>query len=414
MSMLRKICVFIFIFTSITYGSSKKPPIITPVVKFNRDVPVQLAKSTVISISVRGEAVLECYRDSDLGEIYYFSNQIEIQLNDDGISVYDADGVITDGLVEIKCVPRHKASFLEFENKSYRGIMRVIQEESSADMLLLNILDMEDYLKGVLPSEIGRRSKREYEAAKAQAVAARTYAFWKLMSEGSSGKLYPTIADQVYSGRDSEISILSKAIKQTEGQVMAIGDKPIAAYYHAVCGGNTIPITEAWPQNDPETYLIGVDDDNYCRWARTFEWTEYFDYETLKNNLEIYFVDRQLAVYGDFDTILDINFELDYSTNRMYLMEIKTDNGVFQVEKDQIRWALGRPSSPGAILPSTRFVYEAEINEFNVTGLKISGYGNGHGVGICQCGLIGRARDGQKYNKMLETYYHGASLVRLY
>jgi stage II sporulation protein D len=95
-------------------------------------------------------------------------------------------------------------------------------------------------------------------------------------------------------------------------------------------------------------------------------------------------------------------------------MVVFTESDIFTVECDQIRWALGRPSKPGAILPSTRFSAEPVINENGFRGLEIKGVGNGHGVGACQCGFIGRARDGQKYDDMLEEYYRGAKLVRIY
>jgi len=411
---LRRIIIFIIILTGTACGMSKKAPIITPPPEFNRDVPVQLSLSEYILISVRGDAVLECYRDSDLGEIYYFESSIEFRIGSNGLSVYDENGLLTDGLAEVKCIPRNPKSVLEFENKGYRGIMRVVTAESSSKLYLFNIVDLEDYLKGVLPAEIGNRNKKEFQSAKAQAVAARTYAVWKLLADGSSGKLYPTIADQVYIGMDSEYPLLNKAIKETTGEVLAVNEKPIAAYYHAVCGGETIPVGDAWPQRDPQTYLVGADDDDYCKWARTYSWTEFFNLETLRTNLKNYFKNKGSADITDFDNIIDIEFNLDYESGRVRLMEVFTDNKTYKVEKDQIRWALGRPSSPGAILPSTKFTYEKTVTPDGSWNIVISGFGNGHGVGACQCGVIGRARDGQKYDKILKKYYRGASLVRLY
>ena len=95
-------------------------------------------------------------------------------------------------------------------------------------------------------------------------------------------------------------------------------------------------------------------------------------------------------------------------------MEVFTESNVFKVECDQIRWALGRPSRPGAILPSTGFSAKKFINDGYLQSLEVTGVGNGHGVGACQCGFIGRAREGQKYDDMLNEYYRGAKLVRIY
>ena len=57
---------------------------------------------------------------------------------------------------------------------------------------------------------------------------------------------------------------------------------------------------------------------------------------------------------------------------------------------------------------------EKIINENGFQGLEITGIGNGHGVGACQCGFIGRARESQKYDNILEQYYKGVKLVRIY
>jgi len=159
---------------------------------------------------------------------------------------------------------------------------------------------------------------------------------------------------------------------------------------------------------------VGEEDRDYCRWAKTYSWIETFDLETLSGNLERYFVEKGIAYPGDFDHLFDVEFHTDKETNRVLKMEIFTESNIFTVECDQIRWALGRPSKPGAILPSTRFAAKVIVSENVFAGLEIAGVGNGHGVGACQCGFIGRARDGQKYDDMLEKYYRGAKLVRIY
>ena len=95
-------------------------------------------------------------------------------------------------------------------------------------------------------------------------------------------------------------------------------------------------------------------------------------------------------------------------------MKIFTGSNIYSVESDQIRWALGRQSKPGAILPSTNFTVRKIKTGSSIQGLEITGKGNGHGVGACQCGFIGRARAGQSYKKMLKAYYKNAKLVKIY
>jgi len=134
----------------------------------------------------------------------------------------------------------------------------------------------------------------------------------------------------------------------------------------------------------------------------------------LKDNLGAYFARLNGTPPSEFDSIYDIEFRTDKSTGRVFEMNVFTVSDVFTVAADQIRWALGRPSKPGAILPSTKFTVEKMMNEEGIQGLVITGEGNGHGVGACQCGFIGRAREGQKYDEMLRKYYTGVKLVKIY
>ena len=414
MPALRIAFLLLLIFSGGAFGFSGKRPEVAPMPDFSRRIPVQLFAGEQVEIAFSHNGVIECFRQGEFSEIYYMSSRLNLSAKNNGITIYDDNGEITSGLSAVKCKPRGGSSYVEFDGIIYRGFFRATYDSLSCDLILYNIVDLEDYLKGVLPAEIGERSKDEYEAAKAQAVASRTYAVWKLISDGEAGKLYPTVADQVYTGKSSELGLLNKAVKDTEGEILMFKEGPIAAYYHAVCGGETIPIEKAWPEKDRLPYLVGGEDRDYCRWAKTYSWIEIFDLETLSGNLENYFVERGSAYPGDINKIIDIEFHEDDKTNRVLKMDIITESNIFTVECDQIRWALGRPSKPGAILPSTRFSVVKIINEGLLHSLEITGVGNGHGVGACQCGFIGRAREGQKYDNMLEEYYIGAKLVRIY
>ncbi|UCC80080.1 MAG: SpoIID/LytB domain-containing protein [Candidatus Zixiibacteriota bacterium] len=414
MPALRLAFLLLFVCSGGAFGFSSKRPEVSPMPDFERQIPVQLFAGEKVGIAFSDRGVIECFRTGELSEIYYVSSRLILSAKVDGVTVYDDNGEITSGLSEIKCKPRGKSSCVELDRVIYRGFFRVVYDSLSCSLTLYNIIDLEDYLKGVLPAEIGERSKDEYDAAKAQAVASRTYAVWKLISDGEAGKLHPTVADQVYTGRSSELEILNKAVRDTEGEILMFKEGPIAAYYHAVCGGETIPIEKAWPQKDRLPYLVGTKDRDYCRWAKTYSWTESFDLETLSANLKQYFVEKGLASNVNFNEIIDIEFHKDDRTDRVLKMEVFTESNIYIVECDQIRWALGRPSNPGAILPSTRFSARKIINGDLLQSLEISGVGNGHGVGACQCGFIGRAREHQKYDDMLEVYYKGAKLVRIY
>lgn len=385
-----------------------------PSTGFDREIPVLLGSATEIDIGISGSAVLECYRGVRLSEIYYSSSDIHFAYSDIGIELRDENGVLTIGLAEIRCIPRNESTLISYGGRSYRGYFRAVYRYDPGEVMLVNVVDLELYLAGVLPGEIGERTPEEFEAAKAQAVAARTYAVWRIAAGGSQGMLFPTIADQVYLGKDAEIELLTKAVLETAGEILTYEKKPIAAYYHAVCGGETLPVEEAWPDKEPTSYLQGTGDDDYCSWAKTYSWSEIFEPSILKKNLERYFIGRGLADSGDFDNLIDIEFFEDNTGDRIELMEITTDKAVFDIERDQIRRALGRPSIPGAILPSTRFKAEISRTFDGQISLLLSGRGNGHGVGLCQCGTIGRARAGQKYDRILKSYYKGARIEKIY
>jgi stage II sporulation protein D len=381
---------------------------------FNREIPVQLFLGRQTEIMFDDRGVIECFRKGELSEIYYMTSNLHLKADGEGITIHDENGEITSGLSGIRCKPRGSSSYVNFDGKSYRGYFKVAYDSLSSYLILYNLVDLEDYLKGVLPAEIGERSKDEYEAAKAQAVAARTYAVWRLISDGEAGKLYPTVADQVYIGKDAELDLLSRAIKDTEGEILMYKGGPVAAYYHAVCGGATIPIEKAWPHKERLPYLEGADDRDYCTWAKTYYWMEEFDIETLAGNLASYFSVLSGTLPNAFDEIYNVDFQTDENINRANKMDVFAGPNVFTVEADQIRWALGRPSKPGAILPSTKFKVKKIENSEGLQKLIITGVGNGHGAGACQCGFIGRARSGQKYDEMLNKYYKGVKLVKIY
>ena len=382
--------------------------------RFNREISLELYTGNLAKIGANGEGVLECYRGVKLSEIYYFSSSVTLINRENGIEIDDENGLVTFGLAEVRCKPRLSSTVMTCCGNAYRGYIKAIYQDTTLGMIVLNIVDIEDYLKGVLPGEIGHRTDDEYEAVKAQAVASRTYAIWKLTDRETSGKLSSTVADQLYTGKDTEMPFLSKAVDETFGEIITYKDRPIAAYYHAVCGGYTSPIEKTWPDKMPTPYLAAVDDDSNCAWAKSFSWTETYSFDGLKANLISYFTAKSSADSASFDEIKDINFMEDPETGRVDTMKVLTGQGIFIAADDKIRWALGRQSVPGTILPSTRFRAEKEMKDGKLLGLKLNGSGNGHGVGMCQCGAIGQARAGQKYDDILKFYYRHTKLEKLY
>lgn len=281
--------------------------------------------------------------------------------------------------------------------------------------LVTNRLNLDAYLNGVLAPEMGERSLDEIEAVKAQAVAARTYALAHLgQYEAAPYDLKADVSDQVYAGASQLRPWVAQAVSATVGEVITYNRHLIDAYYHSTCGGRTENIEDVWPKS-PRPFLVTADDDTFCRWSKYSNWTETFDKKALLRNLREYRRQLDQPLIKDFKTVKDIRLEGETPGGRVKAMIVVTPEGEWTIGADQVRWALGRPSRPGSILPSDRFRLELKRDRHkNVIGAIAAGIGYGHGVGMCQCGMIGRARAGQLYRDILTHYYTGVQIVRVY
>jgi stage II sporulation protein D len=135
-------------------------------------------------------------------------------------------------------IPGNPQSFLTFNGRDYRGIF--VLRVTSKGIVLVNILNLEDYLKGVVPSELSPYTYGELEAHKAQAVAARTYAIRSLGLNKELGfDLGATPKAQFYQGMSAEHPLSSKAVELTFGEVVRHRGRVINALYTSTCGGMT-------------------------------------------------------------------------------------------------------------------------------------------------------------------------------
>ena len=125
------------------------------------------------------------------------------------------------------------------DQDSYRGYVTVFVNEQGR-LTVVNYVNFEDYLKGVVPNEIGGGSTETYEALKAQAVAARTYAIKNRGQFEKDG--YDICASprcQVYTGVKNEAALTSSAVEETKGETLTYAGDPINALYTSTCGGRT-------------------------------------------------------------------------------------------------------------------------------------------------------------------------------
>lgn len=369
-------------------------------------------KSDRYEISADQSFAIECL-DNGEQTVFYSVVPVTVRLFPRGLEVRsERDELIATGLDEVSIIPRGSQNRFELEGKRYRGLLSL--SGSGSVIRAVNTLYIEEYLRGVVPSEIGDRTQDELEAVKAQAVAARTYAMAHLgQYDGEPYDLKATVADQVYDGADSEVDMVSYAIDQTVGVVASYQDALIDAYYHSTCGGTTDDIQDVW-EKPARPYLRGVADDSSCSWSKYFRWTERFTEPQLRSRLEQFLSSdrgRELRI----GQLADLQIGERTPGGRIERLSVRTEDDTYRFFKDRIRWAIGRSGSSSLILPSAKFDIElgrGESGQLNDIVLHGSGYG--HGVGMCQCGAIGRSRDGWTYDMILKHYYTDIELKRLF
>ncbi len=143
---------------------------------------------------------------------------------------------------------------VRLNGKAYRGKIEVFVN-SRGSLTVVNVVPLEEYLLGVVPSEL---SLPQLEAQKAQAVAARTYAIANINAYGKKGfDMLPTVWSQVYKGVSIETKMGTQAVQETRGIVATYNGKPINAYYTSTCGGRTENSENVFDVAEP--YLRGVE-----------------------------------------------------------------------------------------------------------------------------------------------------------
>jgi peptidoglycan hydrolase-like amidase len=146
------------------------------------------------------------------------------------------------------------AETIEIADKPYRTSARVFIN-NRGQLNVINELNLEDYLAGVVPAEMGPKIFDELEALKAQAVAARTYAARNMGQFANEGyDICPGPACQAYLGFSGEDKLSTQAVKETAGQIITFEGKPIDALYTATCGGETSDVATMFPYRN-EAYL---------------------------------------------------------------------------------------------------------------------------------------------------------------
>jgi stage II sporulation protein D len=255
-------------------------------------------------------------------------------------------------------------------------------------LMVVNQVDLEEYVKGVVPAEVN--SAWHPEMLKVQAVAARTYALYQhMLSAGRDYDVAASIQDQVYRGRQGIDARVVDAVESTRGLVVTHQGAPIYAAFSSTAAGITEDAVVVWAKDLP--YLKGVE----CPFdleSPYYQWKASFKLETLEKNL------RLLGFpVGTIATITPLSYS---RAGRVATLRILHSKGETIVRGEEIRKAVGY-----TVVPSTQFTIESVGAE-----VVLSGYGAGHAVGLCQWGAKELAELGYSFSAILRYYYPGTEL----
>jgi stage II sporulation protein D len=373
-------------------------------------------------VSVSGTSAFALRNEGETVDLAIVSGGQKVQLRRvDGMVEFGDGQSVTGKASRLVLTTGAAEGRFELGGKSYRGTLTAFVADSV--LHVVNTLDMESYLMGVVRNEIGRVSTSELEAAKAQAIAARTYA---VRNKGKYKNGYDFVADvndQVYGGASSESDLTNQAVLETVGQIAEFEDKPINAVYFSTCGGATASAEDVWKTSDRTAYLTRlsdiVDDRAFCeksphhRWE--LKWTGDELEQLIKKNLPL--VLQKDTADEDFSKLAgqrlyNLAILTRDSSQRVRDLKIGFTRDSYVVSGEQARRVL---RGEKYILYSSLFRIDIDRNDNGtIRTVVCKGAGFGHGVGMCQYGALEMARRGYSADQIIRFYYRGAVVKKAY
>ncbi|MDW7655522.1 MAG: SpoIID/LytB domain-containing protein [Nitrospiraceae bacterium] len=272
---------------------------------------------------------------------------------------------------------------------SVSGLVSLVRKGKG--FLVINRVDLEEYIKGVVPAEVS--STWHPEMLKTQAVAARTYALYQQMLSGKREyDVAATVQDQVYRGKQGIDAGILHAVEETRGLVVTYQDAPIYAAFSSTAAGLTEDAMNVWSKEYP--YLKGVE----CPFdlaSPNYQWKSSFRVDTLELNLR-----QQGFSVGRITAMAPIAFSRG---GRVAKLRILHSGGELILRGEELRKAVGY-----TIIPSTQFAIESMARD-----VVLSGYGAGHAVGMCQWGAKELAERGYHFSTILQYYYPGTEVQNM-
>ena len=290
----------------------------------------------------------------------------------------------------------------------YAGSL-VLTARADGSVRVINAVDVESYVAGVVPNEAWPEFRDE--SLKGQAVAARTYVLY-IMSQRADRPFDVRAGegDQVYHGirMDKFARRARRAVDATRGVILCwstpTGDRAFCAYYSAACGGRSQSLADVQPGETTPGPLRGGVGCDYCKIAKSnaYRWGPA---EITKAELLARLQGRRQE-FAEWTAIDSVIVSRKTEGGRVAEVSILNDEGQGVVMiGEQFRVAVG-----SRLMRSTDCVVVDAGDRVRF----VSGRGFGHGLGLCQWGMEGQARAGKQAGEILRYYYPGSKLVRAY
>lgn len=463
--MKRVLILFLFMCMALPCCAGFLPNIPQTTLQIAREAEIMAAferpKSQIIRVGI-GDNTFNSYDRTQIG--IYGTAEMSVYAHDilvtnipanrvvnviyrDGVFIIEDSEVIDEISGEIRFSCKHGMLGIEGLKRAgsqalYRGDIELVKYKNGFHTV--NVIEVEDYLKGVVPNEMPVRFG--LEALKAQSVAARNYVLSPRTRAYDDFDVVDSVASQVYFGAGSEKDLGTRAVEETEGVVAIYGWDLILAQYSSTAGGYTEsfanafsdPVTKMFP-SIPKPYLVAKPDIStqqplsseeeaskyyksapdafdmkspYFRWQR--QWSRDELQKAVQNNLAAQSLTGFISpAYKKGDVLPEIQ-RLDVikrgDSGKIIQLNIVTKNKTYKVYKELVIRRL--LTCQGKALPSANVVFEHEFDS-NGRLVSVTGYGGGfgHGVGLSQygAGFMGTEL-GLKYDKILKHYYTGITL----
>lgn len=379
------------------------------------------------------------------GEPFQISvNTISLSISNKTIyakTIFGGDVTTVSQGQKLTIFPNDSSNGLTINDKHYYGGFELFSD-SNGKIVVVNVVDVEEYIKGVLPSEI--YPSWPQEALKVAAVVSRTFALRNALSSSHSGQGFDVCNNthcQMYDGTRKETQSTNDAIDLTAGQVLMYNGDLATTPYHSSTGGYTASAADAWGGN-PEKYpyLTNVTNpyENYRdvpngKWVNVVSKNEILEYLSPSNkeklpagNLSFYY--NKLP--GGYITEMTI---IDMSGNTVNLSTADRIRIFFSKLVKSANFGIGRTYIPSST-PTSGVTVISSSGTYNLTGLSpyeyitaegtktatgftevyaFDGQGYGHGVGLSQFGNRDMANAGFTYEVILNTYFPGTELTNI-